>query len=1038
MIDPEAKRTILQSKIPSTIDSHQVIVDLISETYINETINGVFFDGTKDIQQISKIARLSLSSSILDDSSRNSFLVGECEEILYEINQAEGIKDISDFVLLSEIAAHYHISYYDANAAIIAKDIDAYLNSLPKLSETKKIYYQNYSNFLQGVFFLKSTVSPQETSTEDKIYLFLIKCLFELMSFYEDGIPYNVEIYQKLIKLEEVLSKNNPYWAAAIELSHIKSFYNLAKDKALKPKLQELRLFPKEYIESVKYPFLWPSTKEFLDKYFVEGCRHAVVNTPTGSGKSFFSELTAASVFPDGWVLYLAPTNALCSQVSKELKNNLHAVINDEISVVFGREEYSSMKFNRKKVFVTTPEKALIFTKLYYDDFKNCSLVVLDECHILADGKRGITSEIVLSIMIDRNPNIKILLMSALIKNTSDLSNWLQTVTNGQVGVVSNDWNPTRIARFMVSLDEKSKIICADGSNYFINLAIHADTESPWNKDTSTVLEWVLPIQLKSKRYGNELPFANDAARLIAQKICDNGLRTLIFVVRNKHHVFSMGNKWESSIANDFAPNEFEQALINICGFELGVNSEVCTLLIEKGVAVHSSAMLDSEKKLSISMYKREDSPIQTFIATGTLSQGMNLDIDAVIVTGTDRYSNDLINRVEHEILNAMGRAARANYSIHGMSFIVPTSPLREISFKKEQLIERSTCIHKIDASTVIESKLAKCVADFNESEEISGSEEEMLSLLPSDYNSMRNTLSRSWGIYKSSLEELDIIVDRAKQIHNLYSEKSYVPLWLYESASIASLPPEVAIQVYHGLVRSTSPPMDDTYLSWALFLIDLLAGISLPISRNIFSAQCETMLNKKCKLPGEKEKIIRSLKTTITQWLAGGNYSNIGNTSIRDMSTEGQWKRTPSRYHILPVVFKWINFVPSNLSRIASLLYSIQEKWLENEDKTMDELPVWLIETRVLSTLSLGIKNGVNSPEALSCYESIIPERLISNLLAQVAQLELKDPSDIDIRNRYAYRIKKEISENNEKSPFGQSILSDLRNYMNHHAQNH
>ncbi|MDY6895023.1 MAG: DEAD/DEAH box helicase, partial [Thermotogota bacterium] len=351
-------------------------------------------------------------------------------------------------------------------------------------------------------------------------------------------------------------------------------------------------------------------------------------------------------------------------------------IIKGNISVTFGYEEYSRLKFDKKKIFVTTPEKALIFLKLDPTAFQSCSLVILDECHILGDRNRGATAEIVLSLLLKLSSNLRVILMSALMENNTELASWLTTVTNKKTAVISSKWKPTRIARFIVSLDESTKQPYKNNENYSENLAIHTDSESPWNSKSDFLLDWTLPIQLHSKRRGTEFPFVNDAARVLSEELVSKGKRTMLFVIRNRHHVFSFGDKWEKESIKPFNLNSYEKALINIAEFELGISSHVAKLLTEKCIAVHSSSMLESEKLLTLSAFGRRESNVRTFIATGTLSQGMNLNFDAVVIAGTDRFHRATNQRVEHEILNAMGRAARANYAIYGISFIVPTQKI--------------------------------------------------------------------------------------------------------------------------------------------------------------------------------------------------------------------------------------------------------------------------------------------------------------------------------------------------------------------------
>ncbi|MGM0878579.1 MAG: DEAD/DEAH box helicase [Bacillota bacterium] len=70
-------------------------------------------------------------------------------------------------------------------------------------------------------------------------------------------------------------------------------------------------------------PFIWESAKEFISECLPGPSKHTIVNLPTGSGKSFIAELAVAHSLSNGWILYLAPTNALVHQIKRDLKKSL-------------------------------------------------------------------------------------------------------------------------------------------------------------------------------------------------------------------------------------------------------------------------------------------------------------------------------------------------------------------------------------------------------------------------------------------------------------------------------------------------------------------------------------------------------------------------------------------------------------------------------------------------------------------------------------------------------------------------------------------
>lgn len=86
-------------------------------------------------------------------------------------------------------------------------------------------------------------------------------------------------------------------------------------------------------------PFLWPSAKEYVDKAFPGPHADAVVVVPTGSGKSFLAELACSQAMQAGWVIYLAPTNALVNQVQRDLTAGFKLLTDVQILSFVGGQE---------------------------------------------------------------------------------------------------------------------------------------------------------------------------------------------------------------------------------------------------------------------------------------------------------------------------------------------------------------------------------------------------------------------------------------------------------------------------------------------------------------------------------------------------------------------------------------------------------------------------------------------------------------------------------------------------------------------------
>lgn len=639
MIDPSAKTSLLESIVPATITERQKIIDIISSVYIKDTIK---FDFNADLsekkyfREKSKLARLSIASSILNSENKNAFLIAECEDILLKESDFKLSPNINSVLSLSDIAFYYHVASYDANAAIIANDIIDILESIPNIQINIKKYYENYANFIRGNFESFSYIDKKDiaNSTQSVIFSFLNECLSELINYYADAIPINDTNIKKISALNEIYRTSILDWQTGIEINHINEFFKIAGKKALFPKLNDLNIFNQEYISKTQFKFVSPPVEDFIEKYFIRNSSNAVINTPTGSGKSFLAELAISKNLTNGWVLYLAPTNALCTQISHDLHDHLGDLVKNEVDVILGLEEYSKIYFSNKKILVTTPEKALILLKINPDDFKTCNMVILDECHILDSESRGVVAESVLGMVLYINSNINVIFMSALLENPLALKSWLDETSTGSTTIIDNSWKPTRSSRFLVTLDTKQTL--SSKETCLKKISVHADVESPWNSSTNKLISLTLPLEIKNAKPG-KIPTVNEIAGILSQKLDSVGKRTLLFVAPNKHFVFSIGSGWVNDSKEKTILNNYERALFEISEYELGTKSLVKEIIEEKGVTIHSAAMLNSEQDAALHIFNRQNSGVKTIIATGTLAQGMNLSIDTVVVAGTRR-----------------------------------------------------------------------------------------------------------------------------------------------------------------------------------------------------------------------------------------------------------------------------------------------------------------------------------------------------------------------------------------------------------------
>ena len=455
-------------------------------------------------------------------------------------------------------------------------------------------------------------------------------------------------------------------------------------------------------------PFLWRNHLSALAEGFLEQGRSFVLTFPTGAGKTTVTELRIATELLRGRkVVYLAPTRALVDQVSQELSERLAPIAE---SVVRGRflEDFGEDAAGR--VFVQTPEQCLAYLSFDVDAHQDLGLVVVDEAHQLsgelpmADGttrlpdRRSVDAMWTLLSLLQRSPDADAVLISAMVRNGKELSDWLGAATERPASVLELPWKPTRQVRGVI-VYEASDIQGLQGTLATrrqargagkprkrdkagvraqpIGLFCHTQV---WATDSSFAKFPVLPgpVSLGVSDYWHVTANRNEVGGHLLAAMAQAKMRPI---------VFSQQVGWTATIANAGAGvlesagvqevdlTEEEKALFAAAAVELG-DAQCVDGIYGGRIGVHHGLLLWPERAAVESAFRRENG-LLGLVATPTVAQGVNLPAEAVVIAGDDRWTGETDDGgmqplAVHELLNAAGRAGRAGHYAHGIVIDVP------------------------------------------------------------------------------------------------------------------------------------------------------------------------------------------------------------------------------------------------------------------------------------------------------------------------------------------------------------------------------
>ena len=428
---------------------------------------------------------------------------------------------------------------------------------------------------------------------------------------------------------------------------------------------------------------LYPPQEEAIRAGALEE-KNLVLASPTASGKTLIAELCALKhiLEMDGKVLYLTPLRALASEKYQEFRRytSIRKRSGRRVSVGISTGDYdrSDPWLERYDIIVTTNEKADSLLRHRARWMAQISLIVADEVHLLNDGDRGPTLEVVLARLMQVNPDAQFLALSATIKNAEEAAEWLKA------GSITTDWRPVVLKEGVLLHDE---VQFKDGG------------------------------ALKIER-----PTKNPAINL-AMHIIKSGGQALIFASTRKNSV-SLAGKAAASVASIMS-RPMKRSLSRISEKILATGertriSELLAKLTAQGAAFHHAGLGGSHRRIIEDSFR--DGKIKVLSATPTLAFGVNLPARMVIIHDYRRYEPGYgyypIPVLEYKQM--AGRAGRPRYDKIGEALLIAkTGDEQDYLMESYVLSEPERIWSKLGVERVLRTHvLATVAADFAHTEQ--------------------------------------------------------------------------------------------------------------------------------------------------------------------------------------------------------------------------------------------------------------------------------------------------------------------------------
>lgn len=744
-------------------------------------------------------------------------------------------------------------------------------------------------------------------------------------------------------------------------------------------------------------PYLWENHFDAVQTGFLNYGTSAILTFPTGAGKTNLSELKIAATLMLGKsVIYLVPTHALEDQVTKGLNKIFNSIIHD-LEMELGSEYTEFMLENNwPSITVMTPERCLAKLSLDPDGFQQVGLVVFDEFHLIHGTddrmeRRSLNAMFCLLRLFTEIPTADYLLISAMVENSSEIADWVASITERPCINFNSNWKPTRQLHGCVvyeqgqitELQRKLRANYLTGKTNAPSKKIKDQLltsaynifslKNIWNSDDPKdyFIKKLLTedVCLGANKYWNLTSNRNEIAADLATFFAKKGIKTLVFV-DNPLITQSTAKKIIEKLKfpnNDRAELiKHNEQLLDGLDQELG-GLEYSYFVKNAEVAVHHGLMLPLERRLNEQFFKDKNG-VNVVTATATLAQGINMPAEIVIIAGDDRFDEETDARktiAAHEILNAAGRAGRAGSAAQGVVLLIPGDI---ITFKGDSLDSakwaqlKNEVFSKSDQCLIIDDPLTFFLDTISDS---------TISLTPDQQNLLfRLNLDKESASSVDAIFNKSLAAFRAKkkedktfsqQLAKLIDKKENLAIdILYEEwVSVVSLKTGIEPKIISELgdaIDKTGVENIYTYslneliewmMNWLSNSADRIGGLFSTWGAQIQLARALNLNREKFTI---KEIATNFLQITplIFLYISGENYKII-NEQIPGKSDEFISK---ARHFILKLI-------PHISVAFSTLSICIREKCIE-EGRNPEEIP------SLIKSMATHIREGFDTEDKL------------------------------------------------------------------------
>ena len=423
-------------------------------------------------------------------------------------------------------------------------------------------------------------------------------------------------------------------------------------------------------IINTAYPYIKefnPAQKAVIESGYLEDKSNYIISIPTASGKTVLGILPALkTILNGGKAIYAAPLLSIQNEKVKEFKAF------EEHGIKVGKHPSNS------DLSVMVFESFDALTRFSWNVLREVDTLIIDEFHMIGEYSRGPTLESAITRAKIINPSLRIIALSATLKNIDEIEQWLDGKT------VEHNYRPVPLNKEVLD----AEMFNTKNKNDVIVKIVEKAIE-----DNSQALSFV-----STRRFTESL------ATYVAKKI-------------DKKTTKEQKQKFK----------QVADKLLEVPKKKGSLPTTTCLKLAEaaeKGVVFHHAGLFNEQKEIIEDEFRNGN--ILMITATPSLMYGVNLPSKYVVIRDHTRWtSNGPASIPVFDYEQMSGRAGRPQYDDVGYSYLVAKTMDEafdlearyvngEIELTNSKLIDNKDAIYK-QIIAQIASSLSKNLDDLND-----------------------------------------------------------------------------------------------------------------------------------------------------------------------------------------------------------------------------------------------------------------------------------------------------------------------------------